>query len=58
MLLSFLQTATSYTMATISTRSEQIVKDQEKFVAEPSRDARMGPRIEPNPKAPVLMADR
>lgn len=43
---------------TIKTSAEQIVNDQAKLVAEPNNDAKIGPRIDPNPKAPVLIAER
>lgn len=43
---------------TIKTSAAQIVKDHAKFVALPRSDAKIGPRIDPKPKAPVLIADR
>lgn len=45
-------------MTTINTKAAQIVKDQAKLVAEPIIDAKIGPRIDPKPKAPVLIAER
>lgn len=54
----FLKTARSWTTNAMSTRAAQIVKDQAKLVAVPNTDAKIGPRIEPNPNAPVLIADK
>jgi hypothetical protein len=54
----FLATARNWMTTTITTSAEQIVNDQAKLVAEPNNDAKIGPRIDPNPKAPVLIAER
>lgn len=54
----FLTTARNWTTNVTSTRAAQIVKDQAKLVAAPNNDARIGPRMEPKPNAPVLIADK
>ena len=41
---------------TITTRMPQIVKDQLKLREDPRIEASIGPRIEPRPNAPVLIA--
>jgi len=45
-------------MRAMRTRAPQIVKDHAKLVAEPNREAKIGPRIDPKPNAPVLIAER
>jgi len=54
----FLATARNCMMRAMRTRAPQIVKDHAKLVAEPNREAKIGPRIDPKPNAPVLIAER
>jgi len=51
-----LNEALIYIIETKTTTIPQIVNDQLKFREEPRIEARIGPRMEPKPNAPVLIA--